>query len=63
MPEQDRGLITVRMENIFTWGEFAKVDRGAEENEDLDEAADAAESIDTFQRDAGWQDRCLAPAL
>ncbi|MGB5426680.1 MAG: VWA domain-containing protein, partial [Gammaproteobacteria bacterium] len=48
MPEQDRGLITVRMENIFTWGEFAKVDRGAEENEDLDEAADAAESIDRF---------------
>ena len=48
MPEQDRGLITVRMENIFTWGEFARVDRGAEENEDLDEAADAAESIDRF---------------
>ena len=48
MPEEDRGLITVRMENIFTWGEFAKVDRGAEENEDLEEAADAAESIDQF---------------
>jgi nitric oxide reductase NorD protein len=48
MPELGRGLITVRMENIFTWGEFAKVDRGAEENEDLDEAADAAESIDRF---------------
>ncbi len=48
MPEQDRGLITVRMENIFTWGEFARVDRGAEENEDLDESADAAESIDRF---------------
>lgn len=48
MPETDRGLITVRMENIFTWGEFAKVDRGAEENEDLDEASDAAASIDKF---------------
>jgi nitric oxide reductase NorD protein len=48
MPEADRGLITVRMENIFTWGEFAKVDRGAEENEDLDEASDAAASIDKF---------------
>ena len=48
MPEEDRGLITVRMENIFTWGEFVKVDRGAEENEDLDEAADAAASIDKF---------------
>jgi len=48
MPESDRGLVTIRMENIFTWGEFAKVDRGAEENEDLDQAAEAAESIDTF---------------
>ncbi|MGD8874762.1 MAG: VWA domain-containing protein [Gammaproteobacteria bacterium] len=48
MPESDRGLVTIRMENIFTWGEFANVDRGAEENEDLDQAAEAAESIDTF---------------
>jgi nitric oxide reductase NorD protein len=48
MPESDRGLVTIRMENIFTWGEFARVDRGAEENEDLEQAAEAAESIDTF---------------
>ncbi len=48
MPESDRGLVTIRMENIFTWGEFVKVDRGAEENEDLDQAAEAAESMDTF---------------
>jgi nitric oxide reductase NorD protein len=48
MPESDRGLVTIRMENIFTWGEFANVDRGAEENEDLDQAAEAAESVDTF---------------
>ena len=48
MPEEDRGLITVRMENIFTWGEFVKVDRGAEENEDLDEAASAAEDMEKF---------------
>jgi nitric oxide reductase NorD protein len=48
MPESDRGLVTIRMENIFTWGEFANVDRGAEENEDLDQAAEAAESLDTF---------------
>lgn len=48
MPEENRGLITVRMENIFTWGEFVKVDRSAEENEDLDEAAEAAESLDKF---------------
>jgi nitric oxide reductase NorD protein len=43
------GLVTVRMENIFTWGEFARVDRGTEENDDLDQAADAARSLETFQ--------------
>ena len=48
-PEQDRGLVTVRMENIFTWGEFVKVDRGAEDDEDLDACrGDAARSIDRF---------------
>ncbi len=48
MPESDRGLITIRMENILTWGEFAKVDRGAEENNDLEQASDAAEKMDNF---------------
>ncbi len=48
MPRQDRGLVTIRMENILTWGEFAKVDRGLEENEDLDQAADAAEAMEQF---------------
>jgi nitric oxide reductase NorD protein len=47
-PDTDRGLVTVRMENIFTWGEYARVDRAGEDNEDLQEAADAAASIDTF---------------
>ncbi|MCM8856219.1 MAG: VWA domain-containing protein [Candidatus Thiodiazotropha sp.] len=46
--ESDRGLITIRMENILTWGEFAKLDRGAEENEDLDQAKDAAEQMEQF---------------
>jgi nitric oxide reductase NorD protein len=48
MPESERGLVTIRMENIFTWGEFANMDRGTEENEDLDQAAEATESVDTF---------------
>ncbi len=48
MPESDRGLITIRMENILTWGEFANVDRGAEENDDLEQASDAAEKMDSF---------------
>ncbi|MBW9271574.1 MAG: VWA domain-containing protein [Candidatus Thiodiazotropha sp. (ex. Lucinisca nassula)] len=49
-----RGLVTIRMENIFTWGGFLKLDRDAEENEDLESAADAAEDLDliTISRDA-----------
>lgn len=51
---QDRGLITIRMENIFSWGDFLNLDRGSEENEDLDSAAEAARDMDTLSvsRDA-----------
>jgi nitric oxide reductase NorD protein len=45
-PEQDRGLVTVRMENIFTVGDFVKVDRSPEDEEDLDRAAAAAQDMD-----------------
>jgi len=45
-PESDRGLVTVRMENIFTWGEYVKVDRGSEDEEDLDRAEAVARDID-----------------
>lgn len=37
-----RGLVTIRMENIFTWSGFLNLDRGTEDNEDLESAADAA---------------------
>lgn len=52
--KQDQGLITIRMENIFTWGEFMNLDRGSEENEDLDSAADALKDMDNLSvsRDA-----------
>ncbi|MCP4994850.1 MAG: VWA domain-containing protein [Gammaproteobacteria bacterium] len=46
--KQDQGLITVRMENIFTWGDFLNLDRGSEENDDLDDAADIARDMDTM---------------
>lgn len=51
---KDRGLITIRMENIFTWGDFLSMDRGSEENDDLDNAADAAKDMDVMSvsRDA-----------
>lgn len=48
MPDGDRGLVTIRMENILSWGEFTRVDRGAEESEDLDQASEAAEQMETF---------------
>ena len=45
-PEDDRGLVTIRMENILTVGEFVKVDRSPEDEDDLDRAAAAAQDMD-----------------
>lgn len=45
-PEENRGLVTVRMENIFSMGEFVNVDRGTEEEENLDRAEDVARDLD-----------------
>jgi nitric oxide reductase NorD protein len=45
-PESDRGLVTVRMENILTWGEFINVDRGTEDEDDLDRAESIARDLD-----------------
>lgn len=45
-PDKDRGLVTVRMENIFTSGEFVNVDRGSEDEDDLDRAESIARDID-----------------
>ena len=47
-PEGDRGLITIRMENIFTWGEFINLDRGSEDEEDLDKAEAVARDLDSL---------------
>jgi nitric oxide reductase NorD protein len=45
-PEKDRGLVTIRMENIFTWGEFVNVDRGQEDEEDAERAEAIARDLD-----------------
>jgi nitric oxide reductase NorD protein len=45
-PEKDRGLVTIRMENIFTSGEFVNVDRGSEDEDDLDRAESIARDLD-----------------
>ncbi|MCP4127056.1 MAG: VWA domain-containing protein [Gammaproteobacteria bacterium] len=47
-PQEDRGLVTIRMENIFTWGEYTKVDRGTEENDDLEQAQDVADDMEVM---------------
>jgi len=45
-PEGKQGLITVRMENIFTMGEFVNVDRGTEDEEDIERAENVAKELD-----------------
>jgi len=45
-PEEKGGLVTIRMENIFTWGEFVHIDRGVEDDEDLDRARALADDLD-----------------
>lgn len=45
-PEPDRGLLTVRMENILTMGEFVNVDRGSEDEDDIERAENIARDLD-----------------
>jgi len=45
-PQADRGLITIRMENIFTFGEFINLDRGSDDEDDLDRAEATAREMD-----------------
>ncbi len=47
-PERDRGLIALRLEALFGWAEHVKVDRGTEDNEDMEEAAREAEDMDVL---------------
>ena len=42
----ERGLITIRMENILSWGEFVNADRAQDEEEDLDKAENIARDLD-----------------
>lgn len=45
-PDKNRGLVTVRMENIFTMGEFVNVDRGSDDEDDIDRAEDVARDLE-----------------
>jgi nitric oxide reductase NorD protein len=46
LSEREGGLITIRMENILTWGEYVPVDRATDEEDDLKRARAAAEDTD-----------------
>ena len=45
-PTRDRGLITIRMENILTWADFIKLDRGSEADDDPKDADDTLKEMD-----------------
>lgn len=45
---KNKGLITIRMENIFGWGEFIKLDRSSDDEDDLENAANAAQDMDVI---------------
>ncbi|MFP5505662.1 MAG: nitric oxide reductase, partial [Gammaproteobacteria bacterium] len=45
-PEQDRGLLALRMEALFGQAEHVNVDRSTEDNDDLRQAEQAAEDLD-----------------
>lgn len=59
-PDSDRGLVTVRMENIFTWGEYVKVDRGSEDEEDADRAEAIARDLDQIAVTRGGKRAALS---
>jgi len=40
------GMLALRFENIFSWGEFIKLDRSTDDEDDLDIAAEAAKDMD-----------------
>ncbi len=55
MPERNAGLLAVRMEALLGFAEYVKVDRGSEEDDDLEEAARNADDMEVMSvaRDSG----------
>jgi len=53
--DSDRGLITIRMENILSWGEYVRVDRGSEDEDDSARAEAVARDLEqlALSRDRG----------
>jgi nitric oxide reductase NorD protein len=45
-PKENQGLLSMRMESIFGKAEYVKVDRGTDEEEDMQEAKEAADDME-----------------
>jgi nitric oxide reductase NorD protein len=45
-PQRERGLLALRLEALFGWAEHVNVDRGTEDNEDMEQAAREADDMD-----------------
>jgi nitric oxide reductase NorD protein len=45
-PQGERGLVTIRMENILSWGEYVRVDRSSEDEDDTARAEAIARDLD-----------------
>lgn len=50
---KDRGLLTIRMENIFSWGAFSNLDRSTDEDDDLKGAEDTIQDLDKLSISQG----------
>jgi nitric oxide reductase NorD protein len=46
MPERDTGLLLFPFDSILSWAEYLNVDRPTEDDDDLDNAANAADDLD-----------------
>ena len=45
-PKRERGLLALRFEAMFGWAEHVNVDRGTEDNDDMEQARREAEDLD-----------------
>lgn len=58
-PQHNRGLITLRMENIFTWDEFAQLDRASDDEDDIDKAEAVARESEKLAISRNHQTRAV----
>ena len=54
-PGGERGLVTMRMENILSWGEYVHVDRSSEDEDDSERAEAVARDLDRLALSAQRQ--------